>query len=59
MQFEGSFTLWECSIELLRHLDNSTMDFKNLYILDIGCGLGCIGIYCLIKGAKVLFHDYN
>ena len=40
--YEGGFTLWECSIDLLNYLNN--IDFTNQDVIDIGCGLGVLGI---------------
>ena len=59
--YEGGFKIWECTLDILDFLDNSTtIDLKNKKVLDLGCGQGLLGIYALKKSAKsVLFQDFN
>ena len=52
--YEGGFTLWECTIDFLKYMQN--IDIKDKFVLDIGCGLGLLGIKALKQGAsKVTF----
>lgn len=38
--YEGGQTLWECTFDLLKY----PKDLLNLEVLDMGCGLGLLGI---------------
>lgn len=52
--YEGGFTLWECTTDMLQYLDNVNMEGKR--VIDVGCGLGILGVKCLKLGAsKVTF----
>ena len=56
--YEGGFTLWECTVDFLKYMES--IDLKNQSILDVGCGLGLLGIKALKLGASnVTFQDYN
>jgi predicted nicotinamide N-methyase len=60
--YEGGFKIWECSYDLLSHLQKitETEPVKNLNVLDLGCGSGVLGIACALQGAgSVTFQDYN
>lgn len=37
---------------------SSDINFLNKKVLDLGCGVGIIGIHCLLNGAEVYFQDY-
>lgn len=56
--YEGGFKLWECSIDLTRFLIEQNVQVQNKNVLEIGCGAGIPGIYCLQNGAHVQFQDY-
>ncbi len=64
-RYEGGFKLWECSIDLVRYL-NDNLVFGNLKskaqtrALELGCGHGIPGI-CLVKMGieHVCFQDLN
>lgn len=57
-KYEGGFTLWECTVDLMKYIDG--IDFTGKSVLEIGCGHGLVGILALIKGAKsVCFADFN
>ena len=39
--YEGGFTVWECTMQLLKYLED--IDFDGKDVLDVGCGLGLLG----------------
>ena len=50
--------LWPSALALARYIwDN--MDFQGERVLELGCGLGLVGIVARKKQAKVLMTDYN
>lgn len=50
--------LWESAIALSRYIwENANMQGET--ILELGCGLGLVGIVAAKKGAKVLLTDYE
>ncbi|CAD8202081.1 unnamed protein product [Paramecium octaurelia] len=54
--YEGGQTLWECTFDLLQY----PKQLAGLDVIDMGCGLGLLGIQALKQGAKsVCFQDYN
>ena len=56
--YEGGLKVWECTYDLLDYV--SQIDFKGKRVLDLGCGVGLLGIYSLLMGAhEVHFQDYN
>ncbi|KAH0552021.1 histidine protein methyltransferase 1 homolog [Cotesia glomerata] len=57
--YEGGLKIWECSFDLIKYLSNQNINFKNLKVLDLGCGAGIVGIFALINGSYVHFQDYN
>ncbi|XP_061397621.1 histidine protein methyltransferase 1 homolog [Musca vetustissima] len=59
--YEGGAKIWECTDDLLMYFAEniSTSEWKDKYVLDLGCGSGLLGIYAFNNGAKVTFHDYN
>eukprot|EP00466_Bigelowiella_natans_P015794 jgi/Bigna1/67735/fgenesh1_pg.4_\ len=58
--YEGGFKLWECSIDLARHLRSHPYVFKEKSVLDLGCGHGVPGITAIRGGAKLVgFQDLN
>jgi SAM-dependent methyltransferase len=62
-QYEGGFTVWECTYDLIEFLLNNgeKIDLNGKSILDVGCGHGLIGIFCLkaYDNCSVVFQDYN
>ena len=60
-QYEGGIKVWECSLDLCTFLPNYVgwYDLSNVSVLEIGCGHGLPGLYFLLRGAKVLFQDFN
>lgn len=57
--YEGGLKVWECTYDLLNHLEKENINFCDKNVLDLGCGAGLLGIYALSKGASfVAFQDY-
>lgn len=56
--FSGGFKIWECTYDLLHYLIDNNIDLRNKTILDLGCGVGILGMYALQNGATVHFQDY-
>jgi predicted nicotinamide N-methyase len=48
--------LWTGAVELARHID-ATWDCAGRSVLDLGCGLGLVGIVAACNGARVVFFD--
>lgn len=48
--YEGGFTLWECTLDMLQYLE--AVSFDGMTVCDVGCGMGLLGIKSLLKGAK-------
>ncbi len=58
--YEGGFKLWECALDLISFLHHSGFHADGLSILDLGCGHGLPGIFCLNQSARhVAFQDFN
>ena len=56
--YEGGFQLWECTLDLLRFMEN--IDFSGKTVFELGCGRGLPGIYCSLHGCtKVVLQDFN
>ncbi|XP_050666198.1 histidine protein methyltransferase 1 homolog isoform X1 [Leptidea sinapis] len=58
-KYEGGLKIWECTYDLIEYLEQEQIQFENLNVLDLGCGVGILGIYALLKGGVVTFQDYN
>ena len=64
-KYEGGFKLWECSLDLARHLlrTANAPDGPRLHgadVLELGCGHGVPGIVAALRGARrVTLCDYN
>lgn len=54
----GGLKVWECTYDILKQLNEKNLSFNNKYCLDLGCGSGVLGIYCLLQGAICTFQDY-
>ncbi len=50
--------LWESAIALSRYIWEN-VDMQGEKVLELGCGLGLVGIVAAQKGAKVLSTDYE
>ena len=58
--YEGGLKVWECTYDLLEYLETIDLDWKHCRVLDLGCGVGLLGVYALLRGAvSVDFQDYN
>lgn len=58
--YEGGFKVWECSLDLIAYMDSNNIHVTEADILELGCGAGLPGIFCLINGAQsVCFQDFN
>lgn len=58
--YEGGLKVWECTYDLLEHLEAEGEAFSGKRVLDLGCGAGLLGILALRRGAReVHFQDYN
>jgi SAM-dependent methyltransferase len=60
-QYEGGIKVWECSLDLCDFLPGYVgwYDLSGLKVLELGCGHGFPGLYFLLRGAKVMFQDFN
>lgn len=50
--------LWPSAVALGKHLLKSKINFENLVVHEMGCGLGLPGIVAGKRGAKMIFTDY-
>ncbi|CAH2319362.1 histidine methyltransferase 1 homolog [Pelobates cultripes] len=58
--YEGGMKIWECTFDLIRYLEDNSIEFEGREVLDLGCGAGLLGILALKQKAKeVHFQDYN
>ena len=62
--YEGGYKLWECAIDLCRHLhqlQHSGTPPDCSRVLELGCGHGLCGLWALMEGGAqhVTFHDLN
>jgi len=62
--YEGGLKIWECAIDLTEFLNSClndpSMKISNKSVLEVGCGAGLPGLFCLKNGAKcVHFQDFN
>ena len=52
--YEGGFKIWDSQFDMI--INNILLSGK---VLDLGCGLGCLGIYALNSNCSVDFIDFN
>ncbi|RZB40680.1 histidine protein methyltransferase 1 -like, partial [Asbolus verrucosus] len=57
--YEGGLKVWECTYDLLNFINDNDIDLSNKKVLDLGCGVGIIGIFSCLKGTTTFFQDYN
>jgi len=50
--------LWPSSVGLARYVLQH-LDLSGLQVLELGCGLGLVGIAAALRGARVLCTDYE
>ena len=56
--YEGGRELWECAVDLVEWLAKNRR--PSGAVLELGCGRGLPGLWCLKKGAQqVVFSDYD
>ncbi|XP_035718765.1 histidine protein methyltransferase 1 homolog [Vespa mandarinia] len=58
-KYEGGLKIWECTYDLVEYIIQENIKFETKLVLDLGCGVGIIGLIALLKGALVHFQDYN
>jgi len=62
-EYEGGFTIWECTYDLINFLlqNGEKLDLNGKNILDLGCGHGLVGIFCMkaYDVNTVCFQDFN
>ncbi|CAK1580111.1 unnamed protein product [Parnassius mnemosyne] len=60
-KYEGGLKVWECTSDLIKYLveHHGSINFNQAQVLDLGCGVGILGIYALLNGSFVTFQDYN
>lgn len=57
--FKGGLKIWECTEDLLDYLEKEAISFKDMNVLDLGCGAGVLGIQAVHREAcSVHFQDY-
>jgi predicted nicotinamide N-methyase len=51
--------LWECAVDLVAYLARDDVTVKGRRVLELGCGHGLPGVWCLARGeaASVMFQD--
>lgn len=58
--YEGGMKIWECTFDLIRYFKDEDVDFEGKRVLDLGCGAGLLGLFCLRRNAEAVhFQDYN
>ena len=50
--YEGGFTIWEGSKNLINYLITENISFENASVLELGCGYGLPGIFSLMNNAE-------
>ncbi|CAG9481393.1 conserved Plasmodium protein, unknown function [Plasmodium vivax] len=57
--YEGGYTIWECTWEMLKFLHKEGIDFRSKNVLELGCGHGLVGIKVLLDEGNVVFQELN
>lgn len=55
---QGGLKIWECTYDLLEYIIQENIKLETKLVLDLGCGVGIIGLIALLKGSFVHFQDY-
>lgn len=55
---QGGLKIWECTYDLAEYIIKENINFQTKLMLDLGCGVGIIGLIALLKGSLVHFQDY-
>ncbi|XP_069676102.1 histidine protein methyltransferase 1 homolog isoform X2 [Periplaneta americana] len=59
-KYEGGLKVWECTRDLADYLLQNNIYFSGMKVLDLGCGVGLLGILAMyLKAESVHFQDYN
>ncbi|XP_011344983.1 histidine protein methyltransferase 1 homolog isoform X2 [Ooceraea biroi] len=58
-KYEGGLKVWECTYDLGRYIVQEGLELKDKLVMDLGCGVGLVGLIALLKGSTVHFQDYN
>ena len=56
--YEGGRELWECALDLVEWLAAKSRRPSGT-VLELGCGRGLPGLWCLRRGNDVVFSDYD
>jgi predicted nicotinamide N-methyase len=51
--------LWPSAVAFAEYILENSGEFRQKKILELGCGLGLVGIVCTYVEGKVLFTDYE
>ena len=51
--------LWPSGEALARHVLDAGGDLDGLDVLDLGCGVGAVGLAAMLRGARVTFLDWE
>ncbi|CZT98476.1 hypothetical protein PFAG_02901 [Plasmodium falciparum Santa Lucia] len=57
--YEGGYTIWECTWDMLKFFHKEGFDFNNKQVLELGCGHGLVGIKVLLDNGNVVFQELN
>ncbi|XP_012059702.1 PREDICTED: histidine protein methyltransferase 1 homolog [Atta cephalotes] len=58
-KYEGGLKIWECTFDLGQYILEKEIELKDKLVMDLGCGVGVIGLLSLRKNSTVHFQDYN
>jgi predicted nicotinamide N-methyase len=58
-QYEGGLKTWECAMDLVSFLSKNFKFESTDRVLELGCGSGLPGIFCLMNGCHVTLQDFN
>lgn len=58
-KYEGGLKIWECTFDLSQYILEKQIKLKDKLVMDLGCGVGLIGLIALLNNSTVHFQDYN